>query len=140
MLIQAGLAGSPPVANIPGGFKSQMPKDLIGSTPRGTTSAVTAAWVYRNLTSNPTYVLDGQDGFTALRIRIDCHGLTAALADELAFGIDSVLRGGYQGTLPDPDSTVVQGIFRESDYADGYADDTRTFVHTLEYLVNYNQR
>lgn len=137
-LIQSSLAGSPPVQTCPGGFQSQLPKDLVGSTVGG--SVVTMAWVLKQLASTPTYILEGQDGFTQLRIRIDCHGQTAANADGLAFAIDSVLRGAWNGTLPDADRTVVQGIYREHEFGDGYASDSRTFVHTLEYLVNYNQR
>ncbi len=134
LLIQAGL-GSPPIAS--GGFFVQLPKDFI-------TAANPMAWTYRFLISNPTYTLDTQDGFTAAEIRIDCHGFTAAHAIQLANAIAVALRppagnsGAWSGTLPDSDATVVQGIFQSGNAPDGYSDLNRSFVRTLEFLVNYN--
>lgn len=129
MLIQAGL-GTPPLA--PGGWAVQLPKDLISpATPK--------AWTYRCIVSEPSYHLTGESGFTALEVQIDCHGLTMPDAIALARAIDGVLRGGYAGTLPDPDATVVQGIFRQGPYVDGFSDANRSYVRTLEYLINYNQ-
>ena len=57
----------------------------------------------------------------------------------LARAIDGVLRGGYSGVLSDPDHTRVHGIFRRGPYVDGYSDLNRSYVRTMEYLVNYNQ-
>lgn len=134
MLIQSGL-GSPPVAL--GGFFSELPKDLVGlDTKKG---QVAMAWTYQRITSEPTYCLDGQDGFTSLIYRIKCHGVDAPSAIRLADLIDRVLRGAYSGVLPDADQTVVQGIFRQPDIPDGFSETNQSFVSTLEYLVNYQQ-
>ena len=129
LLIQAGL-GNPPMA--PGGFAVELPKDQISAT-------APMAWTYRCIVADPTYHLGGQDGFTGLELQIDCHGYTMANAIALARAIDAVLRGVYSGTLSDPDATVVQGIFRMGPFLDGFSDANRSYVRTLEYLVNYNQ-
>lgn len=129
-LVQQGLTSLSP--SVPGGFKVQLPKDLIGpSTPK--------AWTYHSVLSDPTYALNGQDGLTSWTVRIDCHGNSPADAIDLARAIDNVLRGGWSGTLPDTDNTVVQGIFRQGFFVDGFSDVNRTYVRTLEYLVNYQQ-
>ena len=128
-LIQAGL-GSPPMA--PGGFAVQLPKDQISS-------AAPMAWTYRSIVSDPTYHLGGQDALTGWEVQIDCHGYTMANAITLARAIDAVLRGGYTGVLSDPDHTFVQGVFRMGPFIDGFSDVNRSFVRTLEYLVNYDQ-
>ncbi len=130
MLIQSGL-GNPPLA--PGGFAMELPKDQISQT-------APMAWAYQCLESTPSYFLTGQDGFTSLLMRINCHGLTAANAQQLAYAVDKVLRGEWSGTLSDPDATVVQGIFRENAFVDGYSDANRAYVRTLEYLINYQQQ
>jgi hypothetical protein len=117
---------------VPGGFAVQLPKDLISqTTPK--------AWTYRSITSEPTYVLEGQDGFTTWEIQLDCHGNTMDDAIVLARAIDSILRGGFRGILSDPDRTVVQGIFRQGPLVDGFSDSNRTYVRTLEYRIEYNQ-
>ena len=129
MLIQSGL-GTPPIA--PGGWAVELPKDQVSP-------AAPMAWTYRSIDSDPTYLLNGQDGFTGWYVQIDCHGYTMANAITLARAIDGVLRGGYAGTLPDPDHTVVVGIFRQNHFLDGFSDANRTYVRTLEYLIQYNQ-
>jgi hypothetical protein len=129
LLIQSAL-GNPPMA--PGGFNSQLPKDFISPTNQ-------CAWTYRSITSEPSYTLGGQDGWTSLEIQIDCHGYSAANAFTLARAIESILRGGYSGTLSDPDRTVVQGIFRTGTYIDGFSDVNRSYVRTMEYVVQYAQ-
>jgi hypothetical protein len=129
LLVQGGL-GTPPMA--PGGWAVQLPKDQISEAqPR--------AWTYRSIVSEPSYHLSGQDGFTGWEIQLDCHGYTMADAIALARAIDGVLRGGYSGVLADPDHTRVHGIFRRGPYVDGYSDLNRSYVRTMEYLVNYNQ-
>ena len=130
MLIQSGL-GSPPIA--PGGWAVQLPENQVSA-------ANPMAWTYRSITSDPSYVLEGQDGFTGWEVQIDCHGVTMTNAITLARAIDGILRGGFRGTLSDPDSTVVQGIFRTSAFLDGFNDVSRTWVRSLEYLVQYNQQ
>ena len=129
LLIQSGL-GTPPMA--PGGFMVQLPKDFISpNTPM--------AWSYRSIVSEPSYTLTGQDSWTSWEVQIDCHGYTAAHAITLARAIDKVLRGGFSGTLPDADHTVVQGIFRQGSFVDGFSDTSRSYVRSLEYEVQYHQ-
>jgi hypothetical protein len=127
--IQSGL-GSPPIAV--GGFGVMLPKDFIQpSNPM--------AWVYQSLSSEPTYYLTGQDSFTSLTLRINCHGYTMAYAIQLARAINLVLRGIPSGRLPDSEGTMVYGIFREPSFVDGFDPTNRSFVRTLEYLVNYRE-
>jgi len=130
--IQAGI-GSPPIA--PGGWATQLPKDLIGEKA----NQVRMAWVWRSITAPPTDVLEGQDGVTPWSLAIDCHGYTAADSISLARRIDGVLRGARSVTLPDADSTFVQAIHRDPPAIDGINDLNRSFVRTLQYTVTYNQ-
>jgi hypothetical protein len=130
MLIDQGISSV--ISGVPGGSSVQLAKDQLSQSN-------SKAWTYRCFHSEPTYVLEGQDGFTAMELQIDCHGYTAADAQALARAIDGVLRGGFAGTLSDPDHTLVQGIFRQGPFLDGFSDSNRSFVRTLEYLVNYNQ-
>jgi hypothetical protein len=129
LLIQAGL-GSPPIAL--GGFGTKLPENYISQTNP-------MAWTWHSIVSTPTYTLNGQDGFTGLEIQIDCHGFTMPYAMTLARAIDGVLRGGYHGALPDSDHTLVHGIFRMGPSVDGFNDVSRSFVRSLEYLINYSQ-
>ena len=129
-LVQQGITSALP--GVPGGFAVQLPKDQISS-------ASAMAWTYRCIVAEPTYTLQGQDPFTGLELQIDCHGYAMADAIALARAIDGVLRGGYSGVLPDADHTVVQGIFRMAPFTDGFSDANRSYVRTLEYLVNYDQ-
>lgn len=131
-LIQSGIGSLSP-----GGWATQLPKDLIGSD--ASKGQVLKAWTWKSITSSASYDLSGQDGFTGWQVQIDCHGNEAADAIALARAIDGVLRGGYSGTLSDPDNTVVVGIFRQGAFVDGYSDTNRSYVRTLEYLVNYQQ-
>jgi hypothetical protein len=131
LLIQSGISSLTP--SVPGGFAAELPKDQISaSSPM--------AWTYRSITSEASYHLGGQDAFTGWNVQIDCHGYTMANAIALARAIDGVLRGIYQGTLPDTDQTFVQGIFRDPQFVDGYSDANRSFVRTMEYLVQYDQQ
>jgi hypothetical protein len=128
-LIQAGL-GNPPLA--PGGFAVKLPENYISATNP-------MAWTYRSILAEPSYLLAGQDGLTGWHVQIDCHGNSMSDAIHLARTIDGVLRGSWSGVLPDPDATVVQGIFRQGPAIDGYSDTAHSYVRTLEYLVNYEQ-
>ena len=127
LLIQSGL-GSPPIA--PGGWNTKLPQNLLSDL-------VPMAWTYRTINSGSSYTLTVQDGWTALEIQIDCHGMTAALAQTLADSIQDVLRGAPALTLDDDDSTVVQGIFSKDTQLDGYSDENRSYVRTLEYTINF---
>ena len=129
LLIQAGLAAGG--LSVPGGWPVQLPQQMAEDWPM--------AWTYRSITAPPSYTLDGEDGYTEWNVQIDCHGFAYADAIRLARGIDEVLRGGFAGVLPDPDSTVVQGIFRSDPFIDGFSDADRSYVRTLEYTVVYDQ-
>jgi hypothetical protein len=127
LYIQAGL-GSPPIA--PGGWAGELPQNILGtSTPM--------AWAYKTITAEPTYCLNVQDGWTALEIQIDCHGITAPLAQQLMYAIKGILRGEPKPVFADSDATVTQGIFDKGTNLLGYSDITRSWVRTLEYLVLY---
>ena len=130
-LIQFGLTGKFPEV-VPGGYATQLPKD----TP---SAKYPKAWTYMSISSEPEYFLSGQDPLTHWTVQIDCHGLTATDAEQLARAIDGVLRGAPSGQLQDSDGTHVQGIFRQGHFHDGYNDVLRTYVRSLEYLVQYNQ-
>jgi len=114
-------------------FPVQLPPNHINATrPKALT--------YRSVLSEPLYVLEGQDPLTCWELQIDCHGFTMADAISLARAVDGVLRGGWSGTLPDPDATVVQGIFRLPGSVDGFNDASRSYVRSLEYSVRYVQQ
>ena len=130
MLIQQGL-GNPPIAE--GGWGVQLPKDVLIS------DANPMAWTWHSIVSDPTYTLEGQAGYTSWEVQIDCHGMTMANAMTLARAIDGVLRGGFQGFLPDPDNTYVHGIFRQGPFIDGFSDLNHSFVRSLEYRIDYDQ-
>jgi hypothetical protein len=129
MLIQAGL-GSPPV--ILGGFSDMLPKDTISQT-------TPMAWVYHSISSDPSFKWSGQSSWTDWYVQIDCHGYAADDALSLMRMIDNILRGPFHGRLPDPDATLVHGIWREAPNISGYSDANRTYVRSLEYKVQYLQ-
>jgi hypothetical protein len=133
MLVQQGLAAQTPPVSVPGGYAVELPKDcLSAATPQ--------AWSWRSIASTPEFVLKGQTGWTEWVVQVDCHGFQShALAITLARAIDKVLRGVFQGVLPDPDNTYVFGIYRQPPVVDGYSDVNRSFVRSLEYRVIYQQ-
>lgn len=129
--IQAGL-GTPPIA--PGGWATELPKDKIGTNP----GQFLMAWCYRSEDADPTDVLEGEDGVTDWQFIVDCHGATQANAITLAHAIIVTLRGARGITLPDPDTTFVQAIFRNGLFIDGFSDLNRSFVRTLKFRAIYN--
>ena len=136
MLIQQGLAAQTPPLVVPGGYMAELPKDLLGP-------GQTQAWSYRSISSEPDLVLKGDTGWTSWVVQIDCHGFDqpggAALAIALARAIYKVLRGGFQGTLPDTDNTYVMGVYKNAPQVDGFSDANRSFVRSLEYRIIYQQ-
>jgi hypothetical protein len=130
LLIQSGITSISP---LPPGFAVQLPENQLSST-------APMAWSYRSITSTPTYTLAGQVSFTSWTVQIDSHGLTMAYAEQLAGAIDGVLRGGWSGTMSDPDSTVVNGIFRKSTFVDGFRDENKSFVRSIDYCVQFYQQ
>lgn len=121
MLIQAGI-GSPPMAV--GGFAGQLPTNLLGSP----------AYVYSVISDRPNTTLRGTRGFGNRIMEFKCYGPSALLAQQLANAVDNVL-DGYQGTLPDPDSTVVNSIIRTDRMGPDFSDSARNFYITLEYSI-----
>src|SRR5579885_2800282 len=121
------------------GFMAEVPKDLLSA-------ARPQAWTWRTISVIADYVLAGQTGRTEWCVQIDSHGYAAdvssdgaALAIQLARSIDNILRGGFQGNLPDPDNTYVFGVYREHSAVDGYNDANRSYVRSQEYRIIYQQ-
>lgn len=131
LLINAGIASACP--GLTGGFPVQLPENFITATNP-------YSWTYRSILSEPLYTLQGQNPLTKWEVQIDCHGTTMLDAATVAKAVDSVLRGVWQGTMTDPDSTVVQGIYRQPGFIDGFSDISRTYVRSLEYKVIYVQQ
>ncbi len=120
MLVNNGLSSPPSTI---GGFFLQLPKNQP-----------LPSWTYRGISQTPNTTLRSSTGLRQRRIQIDCYG--SRLGDgsdaiELAASIDAVLNG-YQGTLPDPDSTYVSSCF-QSDVIDFFDDSLRTYRRMLEY-------
>jgi hypothetical protein len=129
-LINAGIASAYP--GLTGGFAAELPENFISASNPW-------SWSYRSIMSKPLYTLQGQDSLTEWEVQIDCHGAKMVNAIGVARAIDGVLRGGFSGTLSDSDSTVVLGVFRLPSQVDGFNDDARTFVRSLEYNIQYIQ-
>jgi hypothetical protein len=128
LLIQNGIASAYPGVL---GYATQLP-------PNQVSEGKPKAFTYRSLYSKPSYFLQGQDGLTDWGVQIDAVGFTAADSQQLARAIQGVLRGGYQGTLPDSDATVVQAIFQMG-LADGFNNVNQTFIRSIDYCVSYIQ-
>jgi len=107
-----------------GGFLSELPQ-----------TATLPSWVYSTISLSRTYPLTNVEQLTMRRIQIDVIAATSASAITLANAIDAVL-SGYRGTLPDPDSTVVQGIFTDS-MSDFFDPTARNFRRSIDYIVWY---
>jgi len=133
LLIEQRLAALATPIIVPGGFMVQLqPQDLITPTVR-------QAWAYRSIVATPDYHLGGETGWTEWDVQLDCHGYSAQDAINLARAIETVLRPGFKGNLPDPAATYVFGLFRLPPWVDGYSDANRSYVRSLEYTVQYNQ-
>src|SRR5689334_19878100 len=117
-LVNSDPAVSAIIAN--GGFFVELPKD-----------PTLPAWSYTVIGDKPDYTLAGLGGCAYRRLQIDCQCNTGADCITLAKAIDKVL-SGFKGTLPDPDSTVVQGCFRDR-LLDFFNDKSRTYRRMLEY-------
>jgi hypothetical protein len=129
-LISTGIASQFP--NLTGGFPTQLPPNFIST-------ANPWSWSWRSILSTPMYFLQGQDALTTWEVQLDCYGNSMAQAVQVARAIDGVLRGGYSGTLSDPDNTVVSMIKRLPGMVDGFSDLNRSYVRSLEYEVIYYQ-
>lgn len=136
-MLEAGIValvmGNPAVLAIAttGGYLLSLPKDQL--------TEVTASWSYQVISDKGDYGLRGEHGLVMRRMQIDCYSdpTHPGLCITLAKAIDKVL-GGYQGTLPDVDSTVVFGCFR-SDLTDFFDAAGRTYRRMLEYEINFHE-
>ena len=139
LLIQSGL-GAQSLGGVPGGYATRIPKDLLSVQ-------CPLAWCWKSVPPwEGDITLGGQGQWTEWHVQIDCHAFLKDLggpgpagAIQLARAIDNTLRGGWRGTLADPDHTEVQAIVREPEFHDGEDDLIRSFVRGLEYLVVYYQ-
>ena len=131
MYITAGLAALTPPIAVPGGFPDILqPTDLISA-------AVPQAWSYRDIVTGRDYNLQGP-GCNEWQVQIDCHGFTALNRDQLSDAIAAILDPGFSGQFPDPDSTLVRGIFRlRSSGLSGFSDANHSYVRSLEYEIQF---
>ena len=127
LLIQSG------TSNLAPGFAVQLPINQLSST-------APMAWSYRSITSVPTYTIGGQVSFTDWTVQIDSHGLTMAYAEQLAAAIDGVLRGSWSGVMSDSNNTIVNGIFRKATNVDGFRDENKSFVRSMDFCIQYYQQ
>ena len=105
-----------------GGFLAELPKDQP-----------LPSWSYTSVADSADYALAGPVDLGSWNVQVDCYANTREQAVLLAAAIDGVLNG-YAGTLADPDSTVVQGVFRINK-RDFFDDARRTYRRMLEYQV-----
>jgi hypothetical protein len=133
MFVQAALAAQTPPCIVPGGYDSELEKDLISS-------AVRKAWAYRSILLKLPVQLQGSGiGFSEWTVQIDCHGFERADKLAMAKAIRLALRGSFRGAFPDPDATMVDSIIPLDSQVDGFAPANRTYVRSLEYQINYYQ-
>lgn len=116
---------SPPAV---GGFFAELPKDYPLTVP---------VWSYRSISNVSNTTLTTSRGLNMRRLQIDCYAAKPADVITLAKDIDDVLNG-FQGTLPDPDSTYVSSCF-SSDVIDFFDDAPRSYRRMLEYEIFYAQ-
>ena len=107
-----------------GGFYATLPK----GTPL-------PSWSYKVISEVAQYTLQGRTNLTPRRLQIDVYAMEGVEALQLTRAIDNVL-SAWRGTLPDPQATVVQGIFRDDEH-DFFDDASRTWRRTLEVFINY---
>jgi hypothetical protein len=127
MLVNAGLS-SPPFV---GGFDAQLPKDA------GSGAFSLPNWSYLIVYDHSDTGLQFAKGLTKRMLQIDCYGATPAAALTLSESIDAILNG-FQGHLPDPDSTFVSSCFN-SDKRNMFDDAPRSYRRMLEYELCYSQ-
>lgn len=107
-----------------GGYWLSLPKD-----------PVYPSWCYYVVSSISERTLEPQKLLCFERWQVDVYGVTGSDCMSLAYAIDEVLNS-YQGNLPDPDSTLVQGIFR-SDVTDFFDPTVRNYRRMLEYELHF---
>jgi hypothetical protein len=125
MLIQSDAAVKAIAAQ--GGFLATLPSDY--QLP---------SWTYLLVSDVTDYVLTGPSKLSSRRVQFDCYGTQPADIILLGNAIDKLLNG-YRGTLPDPDATVVQGIFHLNSL-DFFDVDSRTYRRSLDYMIWFEQQ
>lgn len=73
------------------------------------TGSSTPAATFTRTDVNPTYTLDGPDGWSATYVQLDCYGSTVAEADALERAIRARLDTARVGNT----GGVIQGVFVE---------------------------
>lgn len=130
MYLQAGFAALSPPVVAPGLFAfGQLPKDQISALSP-------MALAYRSITSDPDYNLQGP-GVCEWHVQIDCHGYDTPDPINLSKAVKHILDKGFSGTFSDPDATRVAGIYRMPGQVDGFSDANRSYVRSLEYVIQY---
>ncbi len=94
------------------------------------------SWSYQVISDPADYTTTGER-YTQIRYELDCYADPdgANMAIRLARAIDNVL-GGFKGTLPDVDQTVVFACLR-SDRRDFENSEARNFRRMTEYDIHY---
>lgn len=108
-----------------GGFLGSLPKD-----PQ------LPSWMYEVVSDPLAYTLQAPVSQRSTRIQLKCYGEKGADVINLAKAINNVLNG-YHGTLTDPDSTVVHGVFK-TNTIDYFDTDARNYIRLLEYLICFD--
>ena len=108
-----------------GGFAGQLPENLPAPV-----------YFYKVISDQANTTLQSFKGFGSRMFQFDCFGAKAVDAQLLANAIDVVLNG-FHGTLPDPDSTRVDSIFRTDRMGPEPSSSSRNFWVMLEYKVWY---
>lgn len=110
-----------------GGYLVQLPKD-----------APLPAWTFAFVSESPDYLLTKRSELTQRRLQVDCYGSIAADAITLADAVDQVL-DRFQGTLADPDATVVHRCFFDN-LIDFFDEGRQSFRRVLEYQIWFYQQ
>jgi hypothetical protein len=116
-------------------YPNMAPGFLVQTPPNFLSSANPVAWAYRSIISRPLFILEGQDALTATTLQVDALSISAKGSQTLANAICSALSGVWSGTFSD--GTVVKGIFRLPAQIDGYIDESRSYVRSLEFTVQF---
>lgn len=120
-------SGVAAIATQGGGFLVELPK-----------GQVLPSWTYQRVSTVPNTTLLSTKGLRIARFQIDCYGAQAADALNLRIAIANVL-DGYQGTLPDPDSTFVSSCIPSDEMDYPYDEASRTWRSMLEYEIAFAQ-
>lgn len=122
LVMKIGAALGP---SVPGGFPGTLPENMRGP-----------AYAYTVISDRANVTLQSVTGLGMRRYQFDCFGPLAVDAKRLADAIDAVLNG-FSGTLPDPDSTVVDSAIRSDRMGPKDSDSARNFWVMLEFEIWY---